>query len=202
MPWRWSRHTPPALADLVAALPRGAVAVDCGANVGSVAAALARRCSLVVAFEPNPVAFAALEQRLGRAKNVRLVSAAVGAENGKQNLFLHVDHDTDPLRVSTGSSLYGAKGNVSSRRFVEVDVVDLDAYLREIDRPVDLLKLDVEGAEVEILERLLETGRLETIGRVVVEMHDGAIPELSERGARVRQRLSDERYGHVSLDWQ
>jgi FkbM family methyltransferase len=199
VPWR---RTAPELADLVGQIPPRSVAVDCGANVGDVTMALVRRCSEVVAFEPNPTAFAVLERRLGDERNVRLVQAAVGASAGVRRLFLHVDHDGDPVGASSGSSLHPTKRNVSKDRWVDVEVVDLDAFLDTLDRPVDLLKLDIEGSEIEVLERLLETGRLRAIGRVVVEMHDGVIPELAERGARLRKALSARDYTHVTLDWR
>lgn len=199
VPWR---RSPRGLAELVRRLPPHAVAVDCGANVGDVTAALARRCSKVVAFEPNPVAFATLERRLGHKRNVQLVRAAVGASAAVRPLFMHVDHEVDPVAASSGSSLYATKRNVSSERWVDVEVVDLDAFPESLGRAVDLVKLDVEGAEVEILERLLETGRLAAIGRVVVEMHDGVIPEVSERGACLREELATRDYAHVTLDWR
>jgi FkbM family methyltransferase len=198
-PWR---REPRDVAELVRRVPRGGVAVDCGANVGQVTVALTWRCAKVVAFEPNPVAFDSLQRRRQRAGNVELVQAAVGAQAGTRRLYLHVDHDADPLPASVGSSLHPTKGNVMPDRWVDVEVIDIDAFLTSLGRPVDLLKLDVEGSEIEILERLLETGRLAAIGSVVVEMHDRVIPDLAERGAALRQRLSVPEWANVSLDWR
>jgi FkbM family methyltransferase len=196
------RSTDPQVDALVRALPNGAVAIDCGANVGTVTRALARRCRLVVAFEPSPVAFAVLERRLGGCPNVELVEAAVGVESGRRRLFQHEDWRTAPLAASGGASFYPSKLNVVADRWTDVDVVDLDAFVAELGLPVDLLKLDVEGAEIEILERLLETGRIGVFRSVVVELHDDKIPELAERGAAVRAALADPRYAHVRLDWR
>jgi FkbM family methyltransferase len=198
VPWR---REAPELTALVRQLPPGAVAIDCGANVGDVTAALARACSEVTAFEPNPVAFAVLERRFRKARNVRLIQAAVGASAGTRSLYLHERHEADPLGASIGSSLYSGKLNVDAERWIEVEVVDLDRFVETMGRPVDLLKLDVEGSEIEVLERLLSTGRLTSIGRVVVEMHDGVIPELADRGALLRAELADRDYAHVTLDW-
>ena len=199
VPWR---RDPPELAELVRSLPDDALAVDCGASLGDVTAALARRCARVVAFEPNPVAYELLERRFRRNRHVQVEQAAVGASAGTRRLYLHVDHDADPVGASLGSSLYASKLNVSSGRWVDVDVIDLADFLGALDARVDLLKLDVEGAEVEILERLLETGRLASIGRVVVEMHDSVVPEITERGERLRAALESDAYSHVALDWR
>ena len=91
---------------------------------------------------------------------------------------------------------------MNERDWTTVTVLDLDRVVADLTSPPDLLKLDVEGTEIEILERLIDTGRLETIPNVVVEMHDDVIPELAERGAQLRERLEDSRYRHVRLDWR
>ena len=73
-------------------------------------------------------------------------------------------------------------------------------FLETLGRTVRVLKLDVEGTEIEILERLLESGRLNAIEHVLVEMHD-RIPGLARRGAELRRRLARPRTTHVRLDW-
>ena len=85
--------------------------------------------------------------------------------------------------------------------FVDVETIDLDAFLDGLGGDVQVLKLDVEGAEIEILERLLESGRLAAIEHVLVEMHDRRIPGLEERGDKLRERLGAPAYRHVRLFW-
>ncbi len=178
----------------------GTVAVDCGANVGDITALFAATGAEVVALEPNPVAFAHLAERFAGAPRIRCLQAAAATEDGTAPLYLHVDAESDPLRFSTGSSLIATKRNVDTDRSVVVETVDLDALLAGLGR-VAVLKLDIEGAEVPVLERLLETGRLGSIDIVVVEMHDGHADELVERSAALRGRLADPAYAHVRLDW-
>ena len=194
------RNVPAPLRPALAQLGRGKLAVDCGANVGDVTVLLARTGAEVIAFEPNPVAFERLRTRCARMRNVRCIPAAVAVADGSAPLFLHEDDEIDPLRASVGGSLLREKRNVNPARWIDVVTVDLDAFLAQ-HAPVAALKLDVEGAEVEILERLLETGRLLDVGAVVVEMHDWHTPELQARGAIVREALAQPRYAHVRLDW-
>lgn len=178
-----------------------ALAVDCGANVGRVTALLAGRGADVYAFEPNPHAFTVLARRFADTPRVRCLPQAVAARAGVARLHFHVDAASDQVTWSTGSSLFGSKPNVDPAMFVEVETVDLGAFLDGLGRDVHVLKLDVEGAEVEILERLLESGRLASVGHVLVEMHDRRIPGLETQGAELRRRLADPAYRHVHLDW-
>jgi FkbM family methyltransferase len=196
-----SHELPKEMRAVFRGLRPGTLAVDCGANVGRVTALLAERGADVYAFEPNPHAFAVLEQRFAANARVRCLPQAVTATAGVAQLHPHVDAQADPLVWSTGSSLFGTKPNVDADRFVEVETIDLDAFLDAFGRPVQVLKLDVEGSEVEILERFLESGRLTAIEHVLVEMHDRRIPGLEERGAALRRRLGDPTYRHVHLDW-
>jgi len=181
-------------------LGRGTVAVDCGANVGRVTALLAARGADVYAFEPNPHAFEVLAQRFTANPRVRCLPHAVAATAGVARLHLHVNAQADQLMWSTGSSLFAAKPNVDPATFVAVETIDLDVFLDGLGRDVRVLKLDVEGAEIEILERLLESGRLQAIEHVLVELHD-RIPGLEVRGAELRRRLAVPGYDHVRLGW-
>jgi FkbM family methyltransferase len=195
------RGVPPALRRVFRSLGPGQLAVDCGANVGVTTGLLAARGAEVYAFEPNPHAFEALERRFAANPRVHCLQQAVAAASGSARLHLHVEAASDQLRWSTGSSLYGEKPNVDPSSFVDVETVDLDAFLAGLGRTVRVLKLDVEGAEVEILERLLATGRLASVEHALVEMHDDRIPGLEARGAALRRRLAAPGYRHVHLDW-
>ncbi len=178
----------------------GDIAIDCGANVGRYSTLMADRGATLYAFEPNPWAFAELERAVGGRPNVHLRQAAVGTHSGKAELHLHLDHHDDELAWSAGSSLYGSKPNVSADT-VTVEVVDLTTFMEALGSPVALLKVDVEGSEIELLDALHSAGRLGGIGTVLVEMHDRKIPELRESGAELR-RLVAERYPNVRLDWE
>jgi FkbM family methyltransferase len=179
----------------------GDLAIDCGANVGHVTALLAKQGADVVAFEPNPNAFVLLAERFARNPRVDCRPQAASTRAGTARLYLHVDATEDPVKWSVGSSLLGAKPNVDEHSWVDVETIDLDEFVMALGRPVKLLKLDVEGSEIEILDRLISSGRLDEIDHVLVEMHDTRIPGLEQAGADLRKRLAAPRFAHVQLDW-
>jgi len=204
---RWLGHPPPivsanpALQALVANLGPGDVAIDCGANVGEVTEALAWRGARVFAFEPNPFAFARLKERFRLRANVTCRQAAVGTEAGSLPLYLHVNSKEDPVHWSTGSSLLREKGNVDPETFVTVPVVDLAEFLVSLGGQIALLKLDIEGAEIALLDHLLVRGVLTRAKTVLVERHDNKIPELALPMARLLDRLKAEGCANVHFDW-
>ncbi len=127
---------------LRALLRKGDVFVDCGANMGlwTVTAAIAvGAAGKVHAFEPNEIPRAKLESTLREARigNVVLHAAAVGDRAGIGFLALESQHNVCHMVPARQPGSF------------EVAVVALDDELD--DRPVAGCKIDVEGAEFEVL---------------------------------------------------
>ena len=56
-----------------------------------------------------------------------------------------------------------------------VDCVDFAAWLDRLNRDEIVLKMDVEGAEYAILERMVETGAIDRVGLLLIEWHPSAV---------------------------
>ena len=132
----------------------GDIACDIGANKGSFIYWLSWwvRGGRVVAFEPQPELARDLVNicRVIGLGNVTVEAKAVYSHSGDRDLFLPADHQP-------GASLM--RGGMEAENFttLSVPVVALDDYFDEHDK-VGLLKIDVEGAEFEVLrgaERIL-----------------------------------------------
>jgi FkbM family methyltransferase len=133
---------------------RGDIVCDIGANKGSFIYWLSRWVGdgRVVAFEPQPDLARGLADvcRVIGLDNVRVEAKAVYSRSGDQELFLPTGHQP-------GASLLQA--SVQGQRFTTLSVptIALDDYFAESDG-VTLLKIDVEGAELDVLkgaERIL-----------------------------------------------
>jgi FkbM family methyltransferase len=115
---------------------------DVGANVGYFTMLMASHVprGSVVAFEPGPLNFALLRAgvALNGFANVETVYSAVGAEVGTASFVDATDGAYSSLQ-STGRS------GVASRR--QVPMTTLDAYSGGTGRTLDVVKIDVEGAE-------------------------------------------------------
>ena len=184
------------------ALGPGDIAIDCGANLGAITRILAASGAEVHAFEPNPDAFAHLSRAVAGLPHVHLHPKAVLDRPGRLTLHLHMNYARNPARFSSGSSLISEKRNVDAAQGVEVEVIDLPAFIAALDRPVKLLKIDVEGAEYDILHALLDRGLIDRIDKIFVETHAHAIPSLRDTDARLRDRIAKAGLaGKIDLTW-
>jgi FkbM family methyltransferase len=132
----------------------GRLALDIGANEGCWSRELAVHFDEVHAYEPQPGLTSAPE-------NVLVFNSAVGRRSGTAQLkrYGNTAHATIVEREDVG---YG-----SLLALDEVDLIALDDYY---DGSVDFLKIDVEGAEVDVLlgaRSLIAQGR----PTIVVEIH-------------------------------
>ncbi len=175
------RYARPALAPVLdAALARGSVFADVGANLGLYTLWAARCVSAegrVHAFEPMPDVRERLRRNveLNRFACVEIVGSALGAEPGFATLN----------RVEGGSgrtSRYvdGAAGSL------EVPVTTLDLYFRD-KPPPGLLKIDVEGMELQVLlgSRALLAG-----GSAPVVVFEAGTDLLAAAGTSYRELVS------------
>jgi FkbM family methyltransferase len=132
----------------------GAVVYDIGANVGFfslLAARLAGPGGVVEAFEPVPRAVAALRRNvaLNGFGNVHVHEAAVGAHDGTGTLLV--------TEQASCSHLADRGWHADTRETIDVRVVTLDALVGRAQlRPADVLKIDVEGSELSVVQGMSE----------------------------------------------
>ena len=143
----------PELPYLEEVLSQGKVFVDVGANFGVytlVASRLVGATGKVIALEPTAQSFETLRQNiaLNHFSNVRAFQVALTQSSGKAWLY----HGWDPVSNSLG------KDPLSSDEGEEVQTESLDNLLEDngIGR-VDVIKVDVEGAEELVLRGATKT---------------------------------------------
>jgi FkbM family methyltransferase len=153
--------------------------VDAGANVGLTALYFAWRfpAARVLALEPDPENFAQLCRNVAGEDRIEPVRAALWGREGRVRL-------TDPgqgawalrteeIRGYGRGRREGAGGECRDRG--PVPAVTLEALLAShgLDR-VDVLKLDIEGAEREVLAGA--SAWMDRVRAVVVELHESLAP--------------------------
>jgi FkbM family methyltransferase len=159
----------------------GSVAVDGGAHIGYLTLELARAVGEqghVWAFEPDPGVAGALAGNIARndlGSRVSVVPKALGSSRAEA-----------VLRLSGGGETNSLVGPVTSRGSVPVEVVALDDELPDI-RP-DLVKLDLEGWEVEALGGMRRT--LDRAGDTVTLVVECNPEALVRAGSSAEELLS------------
>lgn len=139
--------------------------VDAGANIGWHALHAARQDAVeaVVAFEPDPFNAWLLDRNLSenRIDKVTVVAAALGATRGTVRLHRY---------KASNFGRHSAIADHAHGSSATVPLVDLDGALRDLglaERPVRVLKIDVEGYEPAVLAGAART--LDLTDAVVLE---------------------------------
>ncbi len=145
---RANTYEPDHVAFLRKWLQPGDVVVDVGANIGLLTVEAARQVApggRVYAFEPNPYVFSSLVNMVRLNGEQEVVISLPVALSDKQTLTeFFVSRDPSPTMAKSGFS--GQSGDVK----VWVLADQLDAQLGKLER-CTLIKIDVEGAEVTVL---------------------------------------------------
>lgn len=144
--------------------------VDLGANIGLTTLALASQFSKArfIAVEPNPDSEVLLRQNLAcLGSQVRVWKVAISNRKGK-------------ARLNLANEAYNSSLIREYEHGVEVDVVTLAEILKaEKIEHIDILKIDIEGAEKMLLKGSPKW--LEMVDLILIEMHDGyGFPELEK----------------------
>ena len=180
-------------------LKKGDIVIDCGAHIGDVTNILAYEGATVYAFEPMPDSFRVLNKRFKKYNNVKCINSGLSNVNGKVKLFLSKEYDGSDVKRLEGGSIYSTKSNVDKHNSVNVTIVDIVDFVREFDGNIKLLKINAEGAEYPILKRLINTGCINKIDRVVVALHGSRIPGLYNKLNSLRSLCED--YNILNIDW-
>jgi FkbM family methyltransferase len=127
--------------------------------------------AIIYAYEPNPDAFRLLQQNLNDLNGIVLYNSALSED------FFVADKDaalTDSLRQDRG-------GNT----VLKVRTERLSSLLRKLGK-VDLVKIDVEGAEWDILRDLQTSNVLTKPSRYIIEYHHQISGDSAEQAENSR----------------
>ena len=178
---------------------KGAVVYDLGANLGVHAVALGRwigAAGRLFCFEANPVCvyFLRANLRQNGIENATIVPAAVG--NSERTMPFMVDFGNSFTGTAAASPLYASKAG--QRILVECVRLD-DLIARGVVPPADLIKIDIEGSELEALEGMTALLRKQA-PTFVIEVHGQLI------GVELLRLLDGLGYRHRILgdasDWR
>ena len=157
------------------------IVIDVGAYTGMWAQHMIDRYDPVIyAFEPNPQSFAKLAARAAANPKLHALSYGIGAEDATVEFTLN----------GTGSSMFEARREHADVPRVQVEIAAVDRVWRELPFDnVDLMKINIEGAEFPLLEKMIESDLLGKVGTFMVQFHEWH-PGAYGRRRRIREALS------------
>jgi FkbM family methyltransferase len=169
-------------------LPRGGVTFDVGANIGLYTVLVAKRSQArVIAFEPMHRYCAAWHQNveLNGVRNATLFQCAVSDSAGLSDFTCDL---TKPLNNRFVTASAASDGDLRTR----VSTITLDQAIAclGVER-VDLLKIDVEGAEPKVLRGAAQALKDHRITNIYMEFIIEFMEEMGEDPKAVYDQLRD-----------
>ncbi len=163
--------------------------IDAGAHIGLATLYFKQLfpAAKITAIEPNPASFKLLGKNVfeNQLNNVTLINAALSNESGTETLYL----DKSPNQWwSTAGFIEGAWSGDQASKSLEIPTVSLNEIIQE---PVEMLKMDIEGAEQRTLLAAEETMPL--IKNIFLEFH----PHPSQDKRKLIEML--DKYFHLSF---
>lgn len=121
-------------------------------------------------FEPDRTNFGFLEKNIeaNKLKDVHLHNVALSDKPGELTLYTRGDVTGGDIGVSVNKNFRANFHRAADLVEVKVPAELLSSY---IDRPVDMLKLDIEGAEELVLRNLDDTDMLRQVSQLTMEYH-------------------------------
>ena len=155
---------------LDAILKDAKVVLDVGANIGQYALYFAFQGKKVYAFEPMPSMIERLKMHISMnnvSDKITLVTKALTSTNGQLQFSLPKGENS-----GTASTVLGRSQNTDE--IIQVEGITLDDYLRSINfsGTVDLIKIDIEGAELFCLQGMKNLLSSPNKPVLILEMND------------------------------
>jgi FkbM family methyltransferase len=177
---------------LSALLPRDGVFLDVGANIGVLTVLGSLRVGpggRVFAVEPEPENLALLRANVkaNGLENTRVIAGAAGALRGFASLQLPQDN--------RGDHRIGGPGG--TRPSLTVPILPLDSVGSLWQRPIDLIKLDVQGAEAQALRGLAGLLASNRRVRIICEYWPHGLEAAGESTTSLLTALGD----HHNVCW-
>lgn len=135
--------------------------VDIGGNLGYftiLASTVISKTSRVYVFEPETINFSLLAKSVteNHLQNVTCEKLAIGNSEGEISLYIAEDNFGDHRAFSSGEN----------RKVETVNMTTLDSYFASYKNPIDLLKIDIQGFEIQAFQgakKLLKQGKIRVI---------------------------------------
>lgn len=178
------------------------VFVDGGCHNG-VFSDIALACGgICYAFEPNVYLCAFLRNLYKDNPHFILHQQAISNKNDK-TIFYDMPDDV----VSQGASIikFGASDYANTQiQGYEVQMIDFSEFVKGLLQKhgkINLIKLDIEGAEFDVLDAFIEQNLHENIEYIMVETHERVFDNPTEKIKTLQNKIAQKNISNIYLDW-
>jgi FkbM family methyltransferase len=154
----------------------GSVVLDIGANIGYYTLLFAKLVGpegRVYAFEPDPTNMELLKKNIAvnGYQNVIMEQKALSDHSGTIQLFLNDGNKSDHRIFDSGDG----------RQAINIETISLDEYFSSLDVNIDLIKIDIQGAEIIAFQGMRQTLAANTELQLISEFFPLAIHKFGRQ---------------------
>lgn len=178
------------------------VFLDFGANIGNVTEYINDNFNCqIYCYEPNPVAYAYLENRFKKYSNVKTLNYGVSKQTESLDFFLSKENalGENKLDYSQGGSLDKEKSNVNQKNSIKIKSININEILNNFTN-IDIIKIDIEGHEYKILSSIIKNKY--KIKKVVCELHKKSKNHIKEHNKIVAFLKTENLYDSWFYEWE
>lgn len=156
--------------------------LDIGANIGNHSVFFSKYFKKVLSFEPNPHSFDLLKLNTKKYKKINIFNFGLSNKNSTQDFYSY--------ELNYGGSSLKKNNKIPYQKF-KAKFYKFD-QLKKVEKNIDLIKIDVEGEELNVLKGLKDTiKKNEPI--IIFEVHKD---EIRNGSSKVIDYLKDLKYNN------
>ena len=178
------------------------IIIDCGAHIGLATIYFKKKFPLakITAIEANPQTLKYLKKNINAShlKDVNVIWGALSQESGTLPLYI------DPNNINPWSwddsiikDIWSNRPSRKTKKIIQVPAIHLSEL---ITSKVDLIKMDIEGAECEVIEEAEK--KLDLVNSIIIEVHPTEKTPLSNlRKIQSLLQIHDFKIKEYPVDW-
>jgi FkbM family methyltransferase len=158
-------------------LNKDSVVFDIGGYKGDFASEVASRFqSKIFVFEPVEKFYLYTKARFKKNPTISIFQYGLG---GKNETF-EIEEDENKTQMKASSK---------QKKTIKVEVKDIETVIRDLNiTKIDLMKINIEGGEYELLEKIFKMGFMDKVLDFQIQFHD-FVPDADQKKASVTEKL-------------
>lgn len=143
--------------------------IDCGAYNGDTL-----NCEELFNFKADKkIAFEINPKFVKKLQADEVYHKAVWHKN--ETLTVFVDNSETPM----GTTVFKSKGQKMRNRRIQVEAIDFPQFITDLKDNYIVVKMDIEGAEFPVLDKMLRNGTIKYIDKLYCEFHPNKVTEYT-----------------------
>ncbi len=151
----------------------------------------------IYSFEAHPLNFEKLKQKYRKNQNINLYNLCVWIKNNDIKFY-----EKKKFNYNQGNSIIKTKKGLNTKKPLIVQGIDFSSFISDNFSKNDyiILKMDIEGAEYEVLDKMILDRTIEYIDLLLVEFHNNKVGFHRKNDERILDILKEKKIRCITED--